>query len=565
MGLNGALAAVGRSLEVFTTGIHVAGQNISNSATPGYIREKLNISTNLPYSNGALILGTGVKADGIRQQIDQYLETRIHASSSEYSASNALKSIYRQLESELDELGDGALSKGVNQFLGTINDVVNQPESIPFRQFAVADGETLADQIQSLRGRINELRSAQSIKLESLVEEANRLVDTVYQLNFDIVRSEYGGLIDSDAGALRSQRYDALQRLSEIMPIQYEERSDGSVDVRTPTDYLILAGHFQYLEATTELDRGVRVTYVNLEQTGSDVSHLGGEIKGVIEGRDNVLGGFVDDLDEYIANFIYEFNRIHSSGQGLKGFTSLTGASVVSDATAVLNDAGLRFSPTHGSFELSVKNRLTGIAESSIINIDLDGIGSDLTLEGLRDALNAANPHVTAVITNDNRLKITADDDYEYTFNNDTSGVLASLGINTFFVGEDSTDIAVNSIVRDDHAYFATARGGGPSDGSNAQLLAKFSDNPVAVMQNASLIEYYDVLISTLAQSSATTTSLTDGLSAYQDSLQSQRSQFSGVSLDEEAIKMMEFQRAYQASARMIGIIDELFDVLLNI
>lgn len=565
MGLNGALAAVGRSLEIFSTGIQVAGQNISNSSTPGYIREKLNVSTGLPYTSGSLILGTGAKADGIKQQIDLYLESRIHSANSEVSASSSISYIYKQLEAELNALGDGSLSDLVGGFLATIHDVVNQPESTSFRQFAVQDGATLAGQFQSLRSRIDDLRSAQTITVDASVQEANRLIDQIYKLNYDIQRSELGGLIDSDAGALRSQRYEALTRLSEIMPIQFNERSDGTVDVRTPSDYIILAGSYQHLTTSTELDRGVNVTYVRLEHTGTDVSHLGGELKGIIEGRDDVLGGFVDDLDEYVASFIHEFNKIHASGQGLKGFSNVTGTYTVSDAAAALNDAGLKFAPDHGSFEFTVTNQQTGIAEAAIINIDLDGIGADTSLEGLRDALNAANPNITASITSDSRLKITAGSGYEFSFGNDTSGVLASLGINTFFTGENSTDVAVNSVVANDHRYFATARGGGASDGGNAQLLAEFIDNPAAGLQNVSLSEYYNTLVSTIAQSSATSTALTKGLESYQDSLNSQREQFSGVSLDEEALMMMQFQRSYQASARLISVIDELFDTLLNI
>ena len=48
-------------------------------------------------------------------------------------------------------------------------------------------------------------------------------------------------------------------------------------------------------------------------------------------------------------------------------------------------------------------------------------------------------------------------------------------------------------------------------------------------------------------------------------SLSSQRAQYTGVSLDEEAINVMQLQRAYQATARMITTADELFNILLNI
>ena len=43
-----------------------------------------------------------------------------------------------------------------------------------------------------------------------------------------------------------------------------------------------------------------------------------------------------------------------------------------------------------------------------------------------------------------------------------------------------------------------------------------------------------------------------------------QRESMSGVSLDEEAAELMKFQRAYQASARVISVIDQMLDIVVN-
>ncbi len=47
--------------------------------------------------------------------------------------------------------------------------------------------------------------------------------------------------------------------------------------------------------------------------------------------------------------------------------------------------------------------------------------------------------------------------------------------------------------------------------------------------------------------------------------LNTQRESISGVSLDEEMINFIKFQQAYAASARMITVIEEMFDVLQRI
>ncbi len=566
MGLNATLSMAKQSLEIFGTGIQVAGQNISNAGTPGYIREELVLNAADPFRQGALVLGTGVEISGIQQQIDLFLETRIHTANTDFSSISERNSIYKQLESELRELSDGDLSTGLNDFLATINNVVNQPGSIPDREFVVNEAEKFAAEILSLRTRVDGLREVQSINVENLVKEANELIDQITNLNPKISKLEASGLLQSDAGALRTQRYAALNRLSELIPIRYRERTDGAIDVFTGSDYLILAGTSQKLTLQTDTDRGVVVHEVLLSQTNSNISRTGGELKGIIEGRDDILGGFVDQLDTYASNLIFEFNKIHASGEGTAGFEQLTSASRALDTSATLNSAqsGLPFQPTHGSFQIKVTNKTTGQTNTSTINIDLDGIGADTTLNSLSSAIGGV-ANLSSSISTDGYLSISAASDYTFQFSNDTSGALAAIGINTLFTGSGSTDIGINSVVKQNQQFLATGQGGGPSDGSNAVLLAAFAENPIDSLGNISLDSFYEKVISSVSQASASEAALAEGAQAFRDSLMGQREQFSGVSIDEETINVLTFQRAFQSAARLVSTIDELFTILLNI
>tara|TARA_R110002111_G_scaffold107056_2_gene165518 strand:+ start:100797 stop:102497 length:1701 start_codon:yes stop_codon:yes gene_type:complete len=566
MGLNATLSMAKQSLEIFGTGIQVAGQNISNAGTPGYIREELVLNAADPFRQGALVLGTGVEISGIQQQIDLFLETRIHTANTDFSSISERNSIYKQLESELRELSDGDLSTGLNDFLATINNVVNQPGSIPDREFVVNEAEKFAAEILSLRTRVDGLREVQSINVENLVKEANELIDQITNLNPKISKLEASGLLQSDAGALRTQRYTALNRLSELIPIRYRERTDGAIDVFTGSDYLILAGTSQKLTLQTDTDRGVVVHQVLLSQTNSNISRTGGELKGIIEGRDDILGGFVDQLDTYASNLIFEFNKIHASGEGTAGFEQLTSASRALDTSATLNSTqtGLPFQPTHGSFQIKVTNKTTGQTNTSTINIDLDGIGADTTLNSLSSAIGGV-ANLSSSVSTDGYLSISAASDYTFQFSNDTSGALAAVGINTLFTGSDSTDIGINSVVKQNQQFLATGQGGGPSDGTNAVLLAAFAKNPIDSLGNISLDSFYEKVVSSVSQASASEAALSEGAQAFRDSLMGQREQFSGVSIDEETINVLTFQRAFQSAARLVSTIDELFTILLNI
>lgn len=564
MGLTATLATAGRSLELATAGIQVVGHNIANASTPGYIREELKVQANLPYQKGALIFGTGAIAGGIRLQINDFLESRIHTANAEYRAADTLQSIYKQLEGAIGELGTADLSSSLNRFLGAIHDLVAEPESDALRQTVISQGVRFADEIVALRRRVDELRTGLTGQIQSVVAEANNLIEQIAEWNSQISRLESAGLLQSEAGTLRTMRYAALTRLSEIVPIRFVEAQDGSVNVFTGSDYLILGEKTQQIVASGTTDRGVVVHALSLSETGSDMTRQGGQLGGLIEGRDNILGGFVDALDSLAAGVIYEFNRIHSGGEGLVRPTAATGTYHVGDVSAPLNQSGLAFPVQHGSFQMKLINAATGLAETHTIVVDLDGIGTDTSLNDLQAALDAID-NLSANITADGRLALAASAGFELAFADDTSGALAALGINTFFTGVDSATIGVNALLRQDFRLFAAGQGGGRSDNRNAVLLAQFSENASQVLAGGSIDTYYEALITKVAQESAGQSAIASGRQGFRDSLLYQRDQFSGVSLDEEALKMLEYQRAYQASARLINLIDELYQTLLQI
>jgi flagellar hook-associated protein 1 len=564
MSLTAALATASRALEVFSTAVQVSSNNIANANTPGYIREELTLATEESYNRGNLIVGAGVKATAVRQAIDQFLETRIHATNSEQQSASAREAIYVQLEGQLRELGDQDLSSRFSSFLAAINEVANQPDQGSLRNSIVSEGELLVSDISSLRNHVDQLRADQTVRIGNLTEEANNLVDEIADLNRKITRQESNGLQVSEAGGLRTQRYNALNRLSEIIPVRFTEQPNGNVDVYSGSEYVLFSGHRQYIETATIEDRGVEVEIVQFTQTHSQLSQAGGEIRGVIDGRDEIIGAFVDDLDQLTGSLISAFNRIHTSGEGLEGYSTITSTSRVDDSNAVLSD---EFPGTisHGSFELKVTDKQTGITQVETIRIDLDGIGGDdSSLEDLRASIDSA-ANVTATITTTGELKLDAGPGFELRFGNDSSGALAALGINTFFTGSDSTDIGINSLIKENQNLLATGQGAGPSDNRNVLQLATLLEQPLAQLNGSTIDDFYQTVVSGIAQGTAAEKAKAAGLETFRQALLNQREQFSGVSLDEEAVRLIEFQQAYAASARVIRSVDELFDILVTL
>jgi len=82
MSLFGTIQMSANALTVASLGMQVTGNNIANANTPGYIRERLLQSAIPGYKEGALVIGLGVRADGVEQVIDKFLEERLRNASS---------------------------------------------------------------------------------------------------------------------------------------------------------------------------------------------------------------------------------------------------------------------------------------------------------------------------------------------------------------------------------------------------------------------------------------------------------------------------------------------------
>ena len=553
-----------QSLSVAEIGIRVAGNNIANADTPGYIREEAVLAPGQTVEAGKVRVGTGVRVAAVVQQIDRLLESRFRQATSDLQASQTRDQVYRQLEVFLRELTDEDLSTSFTRFFSAIQNALNQPENRALRKLAALEGQRVADDLGRLNQQVQQTRSDLNDQVAVAAGDINRLLQSIVDLNGRIVRAELGGAIDSDAGALRSQRYEALRQLAELLPVQVAEEKNGAVNVFYRGELLVFEGTAHPVKVEyAEDDRGLQVATVKVEQTGVTIAPETGKLAGLLDARDQILDGFLDDLDAFTKRFAFEFNQLHSSGQGLTGFQDVTSARQVESSTQPLDAVGLDDTPVNGSFQFIVRNRDSGIESRQTIHVTLNGFYDDTTLTSLAAAIDGVDGVSSSVV--DGRLKITADDGAtEFAFADDTSGVLAALGINHFFEGSTAGDLRVAAEVLDAPERLALSRGGVGRDSRNGERLAALFSTPGADGA-PSLETEYATLVNDVSQASFVSKSVTDGLQTFQQTLEADRLARSGVNLDEEAVRLITLQRMYQASARFITTVSDLLETLVQL
>jgi flagellar hook-associated protein 1 len=131
-----------------------------------------------------------------------------------------------------------------------------------------------------------------------------------------------------------------------------------------------------------------------------------------------------------------------------------------------------------------------------------------------------------------------------------------------FFVGTDAATIAVAPTLDVREIAASATAAGAPADGRNALVLAGLRS--ADAIGTDSVGDALTALAGRLGSMAAAASSNARASNTVLGNVTRERAEVSSVSLDEELSNMVRFQRAYEASARVITVVDEMLDILVN-
>jgi len=568
MSLIGALNIGSNALATQSTAVQVTGNNIANAGNANYTREVTNLSpAGEQQIQQGIFVGEGVQIDSIQRQIDTALQGQLNSATSDSSSASTTQTYLGQAESAINALGSTNLSSQLTSFFGSWSNLANNPEDTGLRQTVVQSGEAAAQAFNSLSGQLTSIQSNATQQLTSDVTRANSLAQQIATLNGQIVTAQGG--TDGSANSLLDQRDAAVSKLSQLVNVTTTAQTDGAVNVYIGSQPLIQGTDdrgltlTQNTSSTTPPTTTPTITFTDDDATASVTS---GEIGGLLNVQGQITG-ISNQLDTQANSLIFELNKLHASGQGTQGFTTVTATNSVADPAVALNSpqSGLTNVPNNGSFVVHVTDTATGLSTSTLVKVSLTGNpATDTTLNGLQGELAGING-VNATIA-DGKLTISAaNPGQQISFSQDSSGTLAALGINTFFTGSSASTIAVNSTVQNNPALVAAAQNGDTGDNQTALAIANLDSSPVASLGGSTLNDAYESMVTGVANSVANATTDSTSSAAVVQTLTTQQQSISGVSLDTETVNLIQQQNAYSAAARLITTVNDMLTTLMDI
>ncbi|MFA6046594.1 MAG: flagellar hook-associated protein FlgK [Phycisphaerales bacterium] len=575
MSLSGALNIGQSALAASSLGIQIAGNNIANVSTQGYSRQ-VGRFVPLRGDSSSWNTGSGVGIAAVQRQVDDAIEARLRTSTASASFAGAQSTIYSQVEDTLGELGKNDLSSQLSSFFSAWSERANQTNS---SASVVQQGDQLAAFLQNLRSDLTNQRSQIQGQLSGAVTRADQLLSSIADLNSQVSQAEVGG---QPANTLRDQRNSAVKELSGLLDVTVVDRGPGGFDVLTGSTPLVTGAESRGITLRQDVINGQQTLAVATRESGQRLNISSGQIAAFSGGSASAIDDAINRVDTLSSTLIYEVNKFHATGANARGLqtTSSSVAFPALNRTKAFNDPtnqtiqDLAHQPTNGGFIVRVRNTNTGAEQTIRINVDLDGIKSDgtpgtaddTTPEGLRSQLDGVTG-LSASFTPDGKLTINADQGFEFNFEDDTSNTLASLGVNSYFTGTNARDIGVRSDLKSDPNQLTAGRyiNGAFVENGTALALAGLQDQGVASLGGRTLQEGWRDDYQAIGANAAQAKSLSDAAGVVRDSLESQRSAISGVSIDEESINLLSFQNQYSAAAKLISVTNQLTTTLLNL
>lgn len=143
-------------------------------------------------------------------------------------------------------------------------------------------------------------------------------------------------------------------------------------------------------------------------------------------------------------------------------------------------------------------------------------------------------------------------------------------GVLFFEMPEDITGAAGNlelskSVFRDVGKIVTASKPHAPGDNTVANIIGSLQYQKLMDEGSATFDDFYNAQVGQIGTVAQRAIKTKESQKNVLDQLSNIRESISGVSLDEEATKMIEFQKAYDASARLIRTADEMFDTVLNL
>ncbi len=540
--INTTFSIIKNALLATQKSVSVVSHNIANANTEGYTKQRPVLENTGPVEMGGLSFGYGVDVTTIERVYDSFLAIQVRDAISDSQYFGTKSDVIRGVEGILNDIDGGGLSAAMDDFFNAVEDVATNPASSPERVSLLSRAALLTDTFNSIDRRIRDNLKNIDKGIESAVDEINDLATRIRDINLKIRYSEAGGATPND---LFDKRDYLLDQLAELVEIKTSVKETGELDIYLGGGVPIVVGD-RVFDFSAEFEPTGDVKLM-VGDTRVDSFIESGRLKGLIDGRSVVKDG-LERLNLLAAALTKEVNLQHRAGYGLDGSTGndffslppvtvdpvnvqggagFVGGSVTNLSAVTLDDYEIRF------IDSSTYNVVNITDNTIVVSGATYTSGSPIVFDGI--SVTIMDISGTPVSGDRFRVSITAE---------------AASNMSVALTDGDKFAAASSSTTL-------------PGDNTNALTIAGLRDQNL--IEGTTFAEYHSSTLAQIGIAAKGAETAYKAQNVVTEQLRMERESVSGVSLEEEAMKLIQLQRAFEAAARVMNVADEMFEVLVNL
>lgn len=590
-------------------GLNTTAHNIANVETEGFTRQVVDQkASNALRTNGRNgMIGTGVDVIAVRQTRNEYYDEKYRNNNSIYGGYDTKANYMSQIEGYLNEIQLKGFTTTFDKMYDNIQELQKDPANLTVRNQVMNVAESFCEYFNSLFTNLKATQEDCNFEIKNQVNRVNAMAAEIASLTKQINAVEIGG---SNANDLRDQRNLLVDELSGIINVSVEEtpngvvglkdyvvKIDGQTLVDTYETHQISVAPRETRKNQTDADGLYDIVWDNGQQFNPYAATQSGSIKALFEVRD---GNNADNLKGTVTAYV----GMHSVVMKNMTVTDETKLNIPENGEITVGTVKYEYE----SFEVSIdkttgeyscefflKEPVRTYAEEEPagigINVDYKGIpyymaqmneflrtyarkfneihksGKDLNGDDGMDFFVGAHRVSGQEYTMGSYGKDGATEYDPYSFNSQTGSFEPDGVTKTYssYYHITAENIRVNAELQKDARKFAAASeivNGVGNYEKAAELLDLKKDT--TMFRQGKPAAFLQTLVAEVGIDSKSAKNFAQSQQNLVNSIDNQRLSVSGVDTEEEAMNLMRYQQAYNLSAKIISVMNEIYDKLIN-
>nr|WP_315055775.1 flagellar hook-associated protein FlgK [uncultured Lysinibacillus sp.] len=496
-----------RGLFTQQTALYTTGHNISNANTLGYSRQRVNMQATPGFPTAGLNqpiypghLGTGVEAGSIQRIRDEFIDRQYRQETNKLGYWDSTAKSIAQMEDIMSEPSEFGINQSFTDFWKSMEDIVNNPKDAAARQVLIAKGKAIADSFNYMDRQLKQIQGNIGNEISVSTDKVNSILKQIAAINKQIQEVEPSGYVPND---LYDARDLLVDELNYYIPVTISLQPSGGLAKDVAEGSMTIT--YTPSDGSTPITLVEGRKYAALATMDTNNKLVDGEVDV------DATGGYA------------EFNEIRITDVGEPPGDPTTGAHTIDYSQMDKGKGTLR----------------------ALIDAYGHSSGQGTYPEMLANLDKLANEFITKF--NDiHRTGFGLDD---------------STG-NDFFSGTTARDFKV--VITDPKQVAVSDTVGEEGNNQNMRKLAELQTQAQANLKQGTFQSYYKSLVGDLAVKGQEAERSAFNSATLHLQISNNRDSMSSVSLDEEMTNMITFQQAYNANARMITVVDETLDKIIN-